>query len=180
MHSMEDVHANRIIALMAEARVSAIANPPINLTIQGRGDGYPKRRGMTRVPEMLGAGIDVAFGQDCVLDPWYSLGSADMLEVAHMGIHVAQMTSPGAMHQAFIAVTETAAKIMGLDGYGVARGCHADFVLLDAPNTVEALRLKANRLAVVRRGRVIARSAPMVSELSIEGRPASVDYRLPS
>ncbi len=77
---------------MRESGVAAIANPLINITLQGRPDTYPKRRGMTRVPELIAAGVDVAFGHDCVMDPWYSLGSGDMLEVAHMGLHVAQMT----------------------------------------------------------------------------------------
>ena len=69
---------NRLIPLIAEAGVAAVANPLINITLQGRHDSYPKRRGMTRVPEMLDAGVDVAFGHDCVMDPWYALGSADM------------------------------------------------------------------------------------------------------
>jgi cytosine deaminase len=76
---------------------------------------------MTRVPEMLAAGIPVAFGHDCVMDPWYSLGSGDMLEVAHMGLHVAQMTGQDAMRACFTAVTETPARILGLDGYGSRR-----------------------------------------------------------
>ncbi|MGH6891557.1 MAG: cytosine deaminase, partial [Dongiaceae bacterium] len=85
MHSMDNYYVSKLIPLMAEARVSAVANPLINITLQGRHDTYPKRRGMTRVPELLAAGVPVAFGHDCVMDPWYSLGSADMLEVAHMG-----------------------------------------------------------------------------------------------
>jgi cytosine deaminase len=101
MHSMDNAYADALIPLIRDCGVSAIANPLINIVIQGRYDTYPKRRGLTRVPELLAAGVPVAFGQDCVLDPWYSLGSADMLDVAHMGIHVAQMTSPPAMLQAF-------------------------------------------------------------------------------
>ena len=105
MHSMDNYYVSKLIPLMAEARVSAVANPLINITIQGRHDTYPKRRGMTRVPELLAAGIPVAFGHDCVMDPWYSLGSGDMLEVAHMGLHVAQMTGQDAMRACFDAVT---------------------------------------------------------------------------
>ena len=83
----------------------AVANPLINITLQGRHDSYPKRRGMTRVPELMAAGVNVAFGHDCVMDPWYPLGSGDMLEVAHMGLHVAQMTSQDGMRACFDAVT---------------------------------------------------------------------------
>ncbi len=176
MHSMDNYYVSKLIPLMAEAQVSVVANPLINITIQGRHDTYPKRRGMTRVPELLAAGIDVAFGHDCVMDPWYSLGAGDMLEVANMGLHVAQMTSVAAMHQCFAAVTSAPAKIMGLDGYGIAPGCHADFMLLQARDPVEAIRLRAARLAVVRRGRVIARSAPNTATLDLPGRPAQVDF----
>ena len=125
---MDNYYVSKLIPLIREAGVAAIANPLINIMIQGRHDTYPKRRGMTRVPELLEAGVPVAFGQDCVMDPWYSLGSGDMLDVAHMGLHVAQMTGPDAMHQAFLAVTETPARILGLEGYGLARGCNGDFV----------------------------------------------------
>jgi cytosine deaminase len=178
MHSMDNYYVSKLLPLMREAGVAAIANPLINITLQGRSDTYPKRRGMTRVPEMLAAGIDVAFGHDCVMDPWYSLGSADMLEVAHMGLHVAQMTGVDAMRAAFDAVTVNPARILGLEGYGIAPGCFADCVLLDARDPIEAIRLRAARLAVVRRGKVVARSPAARAALSLEGRPADVDFKL--
>ena len=78
MHSMDNYYASKLIPLIREAQVSAVANPLINITIQGRHDTYPKRRGMTRVPELIAAGVTVAFGHDCVMDPWYALGSGDM------------------------------------------------------------------------------------------------------
>jgi cytosine deaminase len=176
MHSMDNYYVSKLIPLIAEAGVSAVANPLINITIQGRHDSYPKRRGMTRVPELLAAGIDVAFGHDCVMDPWYSLGSADMLEVAHMGLHVAQMTGVDAMRQCFAAVTSTPAKILGLEGYGLEPGCHADFVLLQARDPIEAIRLRATRLAVVRRGKVIAQTPAATATLELPGRPASTAF----
>ncbi|MBB3772112.1 cytosine deaminase [Angulomicrobium tetraedrale] len=175
MHSMDNYYVSKLIPLIAEAGVHAIANPLINITLQGRHDTYPKRRGMTRVPELRAAGINVAFGQDCVMDPWYSLGSGDMLEVAHMGLHVGQMTAREAMGWCFEAVTTNPARIMGLEGYGLAPGCHADFVVLQAADPIEAIRLKAARLFVVRRGRVIAEGAPRVSALALPGRPSLVD-----
>jgi cytosine deaminase len=178
MHSMDNYYVSKLIPLIAEAGVAAIANPLINITIQGRHDSYPKRRGMTRVPELMAAGVDVAFGHDCVLDPWYPLGSADMLEVAHMGLHVAQMTGQAAMRACFDAVTTTPARILGLEGYGLAPGCHADFVLLEARDPVEAIRLRATRLAVVRRGKVIARTPSSAAALDLPGRPATTSYRI--
>ena len=179
MHSMDNYYVSKLIPLMAEAGLSAVANPLINITIQGRHDTYPRRRGMTRVPELMAAGLTVAFGHDCVMDPWYSLGSGDMLEVAQMGLHVAQMTSQAGMRACFDAVTVNPARILGLEGYGLAPGCRADFVLLQARSAVEALRLRAHRLLVVRGGQVLARCPPVQTELHLPGRPTGVDFTRP-
>jgi len=178
MHSMDNYYVSKLLPLIAEAGVHAVANPLINITLQGRHDGYPKRRGMTRVPELMDSGVNVAFGHDCVMDPWYSLGSGDMLEVAQMGLHVAQMTSQAQMRACFDAVTVNAAKVLGLGGYGLEVGCHADFVLLQARSPVEALRLRAARLLVVRRGQVLARTAPALATLQLPGRPPQVDWTM--
>jgi cytosine deaminase len=176
MHSMDNYYVSKLLPLIAEAQVHAVANPLINITLQGRHDSYPKRRGMTRVPELMAAGVNVGFGHDCVMDPWYASGSADMLEVAQMGLHVAQMTSQAQMRACFDAVTVNSAKILGLDGYGLAVGARADFVLLQARDPVEAIRLRATRLKVFRAGRVIAEAAPACTTLHIEGRPSRVDW----
>ena len=176
MHSMDNYYVSKLLPLIAEAGVHAVANPLINITLQGRHDSYPKRRGMTRVPELMAAGVNVAFGHDCVMDPWYALGSADMLEVAAMGLHVAQMTSLQGQRQCFDAVTVNAARILGLQDYGLAPGCRADFVLLQAGSPEEAVRLRAQRLLVVRGGAIVSRMAPAVAELSLPGRPARVDF----
>ena len=160
MHSMDNYYVSKLLPLIAEAGVHAIPNPLINIVLQGRHDTYPKRRGMTRVPEMRAHGINVAFGQDCTMDPWYSLGGADMLDVAHMGLHVAQMTSREAMRFCFEAVTTNPAKVMHLEGYGLAVGNNADMVVLQAHDTIEAIRLRARRLFVIRRGKVISETAP--------------------
>jgi cytosine/creatinine deaminase len=178
MHSMDNYYVSKLLPLMREAQVNAIANPLINITLQGRHDTYPKRRGMTRVPELMAAGITVAFGHDCVMDPWYSLGSGDMLEVAQMGLHVAQMTSQAQMRACFDAVTVNAAKILGLDGYGIAPGQYADLVLLQARDPADAIRLRANRLMVVRRGQIVARTPAATASLSLPGRPQTVDWAL--
>ena len=179
MHSMDNYYVSKLLPLMREAGLHAIANPLINITLQGRHDSYPKRRGMTRVPELLAAGINVGFGHDCVMDPWYSLGSGDMLEVAAMGLHVAQMTSQAQMRQCFDAVTSNSARILGLADYGLEVGKAADFVLLQAGDAIEAIRLRATRLLVVRRGQVLACSAPAKAVMSLPGRPIAVDWRAP-
>lgn len=174
MHSMDNYYVSKLLPLIAESGVAAIANPLINITLQGRHDTYPKRRGMTRAPELIAAGVAVAFGHDCVMDPWYSFGSADMLDVAHMAIHVGQMTSLDGIANAFAGVTTSAAKILQLDGYGIEPGCRADLVVLQAADPFEAIRLKAARLLVLRAGKVIARSAPRRSELSLPQRPTAL------
>ena len=180
MHSMDNYYVSKLIPLMAEAQIHVVANPLINITLQGRHDTYPKRRGMTRVKELMDAGVNVAFGHDALMDPWYSFGSHDMLEVAHMGLHVAQMTGVDQIQQIFSAITTNAAKILGLDGYGLEPGCHADMVILQAANPQEALRLKPARLFVIRRGNVIARTPPVISRLEFAERTYEVDFRFPA
>ena len=176
MHSMDNYYVSKLIPLMAEAQIHVASNPCVNITLQGRFDTYPKRRGLTRVPELLAAGLTVAFGQDDMLDPWYSLGCADMLDVASMGLHVAHMTSQAAMRQCFDAITTNPAKILQLEGYGIAPGCHADFVLLQARDPVEALRLKATRLRVFKRGKLLAHTPARTAALNLPGRPAQTSF----
>jgi len=178
MHSMDNYYVSKLLPLIAEAGVHAVANPLINITLQGRHDSYPKRRGMTRVPELMDAGVNVAFGQDCVMDPWYALGSGCMLEVAAMGLHVGQMTSQARMRDCFDAVTVNAARVLGLPADGLVVGAPADCVLLQARSPVEALRLRATRLLVVRRGQVLARTPAATASLALPGRPAQVDWTL--
>ena len=176
LHSMDNYYASKLIPLIAEAGVHAVANPLINITLQGRHDSYPKRRGMTRVPELRAAGVNVAFGHDCVMDPWYGMGSGDMLEVAHMGLHVAQMTSQKGIGACFDAVTVNAAKVMHLPGYGLEVGCDASFVLLQARDAVEAIRLRANRLKVWKQGKLVAQTAEVVTSLLLPERSPSTRF----
>jgi len=178
MHSMDNYYVSKLLPLIAESGMTAIPNPLINITLQGRHDSYPKRRGLTRVKEMQAMGITVGWGQDCVLDPWYSLGTADMLDVAFMGLHVAQMTHPAEMARCFTMVTECNAAIMGLQNYGLKVGDQASLVVLDASNPIEALRLRPDRLAVVSKGRVVAERHRNDCRLDLASRPQSVRRRL--
>ena len=175
MHSMDNYYVSKLIPLMVEAEIHAIPNPLINIMLQGRHDSYPKRRGQTRVPELRDAGINIGFGSDCVMDPWYSLGKADMLDVAHMGLHVGQLSSRLDMEWCFDAVTTNSAKIMGLEGYGLKKGCKANMVILQANDQIDAIRLRANRLSVIRAGKVISSSEPFVAELNLPDRPKKLN-----
>jgi cytosine deaminase len=178
MHSMDNYYVSKLLPLIAESGMTAIPNPLINITLQGRHDSYPKRRGLTRVKELQAMGITVGWGQDCVLDPWYSLGTADMLDVAFMGLHVAQMTHPAEMARCFTMVTECNAAIMGLQNYGLKVGDQASLVVLDASSPIEALRLRPDRLVVVSKGRVVAERHRNDCRLDLASRPKSVRRRL--
>jgi cytosine deaminase len=174
MHSMDNYYVSKLLPLIAESGVAAIANPLINITLQGRHDTYPKRRGLTRVPELMAAGVPVAFGHDCVMDPWYALGSGDMLDVAHMAVHVGHLTALDSIRACYDAITVDAAKILHLEKYGIAAGCRGDLILLQAADPFEAIRLKATRLYVVRGGKIIARTPEKVANLHLAGRPCDV------
>ena len=176
MHSMDNYYVSKLLPLMAEARMHCVCNPLVNMNLQGRHDTYPKRRGLMRVPELMDMGINVAFGHDDVMDPWYPMGSHDMLEVAHMGAHALHMTGMGGLRKMFSAVTENGARVLGLEGYGIAAGCKADFVVLQAADEIDALRLRPARLWVVRRGRVIARTPKVASIVELDKGEEAVDF----
>ncbi len=175
MHSMDNYYASKLIPLIAEAQLHAIPNPLINITLQGRADTYPRRRGLTRIPELRAAGVNVALGQDCTMDPWYPLGSADMLDVAHMAIHAVPMTSREAMAWTHTAVTVNNRLAMGLPDPTLREGAPADMVLLQARDEIEAVRLRATRLAVIKAGQVIARTPAREAALTLPGRPSTLD-----
>jgi len=175
MHSMDNYYVSKLLPLIAESSVNVISNPLINITLQGRHDAYPRRRGLTRIAELRAHGVPVALGQDCVMDPWYGLGGADMLDVAHMAVHAVPMTSREAIAWTFDAVTEIPARVMGLEDYGLEIGAFADMVVLQAADPIEAVRLRATRLAVIRRGRIVARTPPKVTDLMIPERPETID-----
>ncbi len=176
MHSMDNYYVSKLIPLMAASDLHVIANPLINIVIQGRHDTFPKRRGLTRVKELMAAGLNVAFGQDCMMDPWYSFGSSDMLEVAQMGLHVAQMTSVAETRACFDAVTIHPAKVMHLDDYGLAVGKRGDLVILQCSSPFDALRLRPARLFVIKRGKVIAKTPFVQPELFLGKCDEKVDF----
>lgn len=177
LHSVDPYFLTKLLPLMAEAQVHAIANPLINITLQGRQDRYPKRRGLTCIPEMLENGINVSLGHDCVLDPWYASGTGDMLEVASMAWHVAQMTKPQQAQDMIDMITTRAARTMGLDDYGIQVGKPAHFVILEAKSAADLLRLKPSRQWVIRAGKVIANCPPQVRHLDLGGQSEVVEFR---
>ena len=154
----DDHYANYVIEKVKNAGINMITNPVTNLVLQGRNDKQPIRRGITRVKELLAAGVTVSFGQDCVKDTFYPFGSADMLQVALVTAHAAQMTLPNEIEKVFDMITGDAAKILRLDNYGLEEGKNADIVILDAFTINDAIRLQPARLYVIKSGKVIAKS----------------------
>jgi cytosine deaminase len=156
MAAWDDEYASDVIARAVTAGVGFVANPATNLLLQGRLDSEPRRRGLPRIKEMLAAGLPVACGQDCVHDGFYPFGTADQLQVALIFCHAAQLSVPSEIDAALSAIRHTAARIMGVRGYGLEPGCTADLVVLDSDSMHEALRRQAARSWVIRRGSVAA------------------------
>ena len=156
MAAWDDGYAAQVIAAAAAAGVGFVTNPATNLLLQGRLDREPRRRGLPRIKQMLAAGLPVACGQDCVHDGFYPFGTADQLQVALIYCHAAQLSLPAEIDAALAAIRHTAARIMGIGGYGLEPGCTADLVVLDAATMHEALREQAARRWVIRHGTVVA------------------------
>lgn len=154
----DDHYAAYVIEKVARADIHMITNPVTNLMLQGRLDKQPIRRGITRVKELLEAGVNVSFGQDCVNDTFYPLGNADMLQVANVTVHAAQMSLPPELEKVFDMITTDANKILKLEGYGLEEGCVANLVMIDAKNIREAIALCPNRPYVIREGKILVKN----------------------
>jgi cytosine deaminase len=166
MGSYNDAYAAKLYRILRRAGVTIVVNPLINITIQGRFDSYPKRRGMARVKELLEWGVNVALGHDCVMDPWYPLGKGDMMQALFMGVHVGQLTGYRELANSFDLITTNPAKALRMERrYGVEAGKPANLVVLEAKSEIQALARLAPPLYVVRRGKVIVRRTPSVTEL---------------
>lgn len=166
MHSYDNAYAFKLIRLLALAQVNVIANPFDNVVLQGRFDTYPRRRGITRVKELLAGGVNVALGHDSIMDPWFPLGKGDMLAAAQLALFLCHMSGYDEIQNVLDLITLNAAKILRIeDRYGIAEGKPADFLILDAPSAFEALRLVPARLHVFKAGREIASTQPAKSVL---------------
>lgn len=154
--SYNDAYAYKLMGLLERSGINFIANPLINITLQGRMDSYPKRRGVTRVKELWRGGLNVSLGHDCVQDPWYSLGTGSMLDVAYMAVHVCQMTGMAEVDACFDMVTVNGAKTLQLSDYGIEVGNSASLIVLDAVSRFDAIRRRASICYVFSRGKLLA------------------------
>ncbi len=161
MHSYDNAYAFKLMRLLAHAQVNVVANPFDNVVLQGRFDTYPKRRGITRVKELLEAGVNVALGHDSIMDPWFPLGKGDMLAAAQLAVFLCHMSGYEEINNMLDLITTRAARTLRIqDRYGIEEGKPADFLILDAPSAFEAIRLLPARLHVFKAGREIASTTP--------------------
>ena len=175
MGSYNAAYSYKLQRLLRRSGVNLVCNPLVNLNLQGRFDGYPKRRGLLQAKEMLGAGVNIAFGHDDIMDPWYPLGTGNSIQVALVGAHGTQMTSPSEVEECFRMVTDRAAAALCLgDRYGIAPGRPASFMVLPALNPIDALRRQVRPSHVVAHGHLVASTPPTTSTLDWPGRGSEV------
>ncbi len=168
MHSYNGAYASRLFRLLKMSGINFVANPLVNIHLQGRFDDYPKRRGITRVKEMMAAKINVCFGHDDVFDPWYPLGTANMLQVLHMGMHVCQIMGYEQLNQSLDLITYNSAKTLNIqDNYGIEVGKPANLLILPALNDFDALRRQVPVRYSIRQGQLIAQTKPSVTQLHL-------------
>lgn len=168
MHSYNGAYTSRLFRLLKLSGINFVANPLVNIHLQGRFDSYPKRRGITRVKEMLEAEVNVCFGHDDVFDPWYPLGTGNMLQVLHMGLHVCQLMGYDQIDAGINLITSNSARTLQLDDYGIQSGNSANLVILPAENGFDALRRQVPTRYSIRHGRVIAATQPAQSEIFLD------------
>jgi cytosine deaminase len=159
--SYNNAYAFKLMGFMARSPINIVANPLINLTLQGRTDTYPKRRGLTRVKELWQQGINVSLGNDCIQDPWYSLGSGNLLEVASMAVHGCQMTGRDQLRACYQMITENGARTLHLGhDYGVEVGKPANLIGLAATDAIAAIQHRATVCTVISRGKLLVQTTP--------------------
>ncbi|MEB6642873.1 cytosine deaminase [Aeromonas caviae] len=177
MHSYNGAYASRLFRLLRMAGINFVANPLVNIHLQGRFDTYPKRRGITRVKEMLEANINVCFGHDDVFDPWYPMGTANMLQVLHMGLHVCQIMGYEQINDSLKLISSHSARTLNVqDRYGIEVGKPANLLVLPAENGFDAVRRQVPVRYSIRHGRVIADTRPAETTLHLVN-PERVDFR---
>jgi cytosine deaminase len=179
MHSYNNAYAFKLFGMLKKADVTIVANPLINIHLQGRFDTYPKRRGMARIKELLQYGVNVALGHDCIMDPWYPLGNGDMLHALFMAIHVGQLTGYSELMNSLDLITVNAARALGVqESYGIEKGKRADLVVMDAFDELEVIRTMAPRLFVIKSGKIIARTTPAEAKIIRNGKEKDLSHYL--
>lgn len=168
MGSYNGAYASRLFRLLKMSGINFVANPLVNIHLQGRFDDYPKRRGVTRVKEMLNANINVCFGHDDVFDPWYPLGTANMLQVLHMGLHVCQVMGYEQINQSLDLISKNSARTLNIQHcYGIELGKPGSLLILPAENGFDAVRRQVPVRYSIRQGKVIATTQPAITQIHL-------------
>ncbi|NRG45970.1 cytosine deaminase [Bacillus sp. CRN 9] len=177
MGSYNDAYTYKLFRLLKLADLNFVSNPLVNIHLQGRFDTYPKRRGLTRVKELQEAGLNICFGHDDIFDPWYPLGTGNMLQVLHMGIHASQLMGYEQIVNSVDLITKNSARTLQIEEqYGIEAGKPANFIVLAAENEYEAVRKQATVLYSVRNGRVIAETKPQETSIILFDDKELVDF----
>lgn len=170
MHSYNDAYAYKLFRLLRMSGISFVANPLVNIHLQGRFDTYPKRRGITRVKEMVADNINVCFGHDDIFDPWYPMGTGNMLQVLHMGLHVCQMMGYSQIDNSIDLITKNSAKSLNIqDEYGVEMGKPGNLIVLPADSAYDAIRRQVPVQYSIRRGKVISKTEVSKTKVFLNG-----------
>jgi cytosine/creatinine deaminase len=178
MHSYNGAYTYKLFRLLKLSGINFVANPLVNIHLQGRFDTYPKRRGITRVKELLEAGLNVCFGHDDIFDPWYPLGTGNMLQVLHMGLHVCQMMGYSQINDSIDLISRNSAKTLNiLNEYGIEEGKPGNLIILPAENGYDALRRQVPVLYSIRKGKVIVKTSPAVITVHIENKEEVISFR---
>jgi cytosine deaminase len=161
MGSYEPYYSSKLRGFLRRSGINIVVNPYANSLIQGRLDPYPKRRGFAQLKELLADGVNVSLGNDVIIDPWYPMGRADLIDAAHLALHFTYMSGREEIIEMLRVATERGARTLGVeDEYGIEEGKPADCVIFDAPTPIDVISLRATRRYVIRRGRVIAETTP--------------------
>jgi len=177
MHSYNGAYTYKLFQLLKKARINFVANPLINITLQGRFDHYPIRRGVTRIKELWREGVNVSLGHDDILDPWYGLGTGSMVQVAHMAVHTSHMTGRAEIAETVRMITTRAARTLQIEGqYGIDIGKPASFVIIPAHDEFDLIRRQPMCRYVISHGKVVAHTEPARTTVTLHGDTKSVDF----
>lgn len=168
MGSYNDAYTAKLFRLLKLSSINFVSNPLVNIHLQGRFDTYPKRRGLTRVKELQEAGLNICFGHDDIFDPWYPLGTGNMLQVLQMGIHASQLMGYDQIVNSIDLITKNSAKTLHIEeAYGIEVGKQANFIVLSAANEYEAIRKQATIRYSFRNGEIIAETKPSETTITL-------------
>ncbi|HSH36582.1 cytosine deaminase [Schnuerera sp.] len=179
MHNYQNDYASKLISILKRANINIVTNPTSNAILQNRLDGYPRKRGHTRVDQLINSGVNVSIGNDNIMDPFGPLGKGNMLQTAHILLHTAHLSGNQQILQLFDMISVNGAKTIHADDYGINVGEQADLIILDAKDEKEAIRLISECLYVIRKGKVISQTKPAERKLELGGKIFDIDFKLP-